>query len=129
MSDEVLERLPPKLAAQLEVLPPKVLEVSQGSCVATSPLGVAGGLECRIKGVVERLQRATFTNGKDLDAVIELYLDYVKRIVGALRTAEAAIELETLDDVAASISTSSAEASCATRKRKAHTPALLPDPE
>ena len=68
-------------------------------------------------------------NGKDLDAVIELYLDYVKRIVGALRTAEAAIELETLDDVAAPISTSSAEASCATRKRKAHTPALLPDPE
>ena len=84
MSSELLMRLTanPRMRSALEVLKPKMLELSGDSPVRPVPLPSAQ-LETRVEEVTQHIQRATFTGKGDKEVVIKLYESYQKRIAEA----------------------------------------------
>jgi len=85
VSGELILRLSvvPRLKAELDKLPPKMLQVRSGRSLEPVDLS-AGQLETRVAEVIARIEGATFTAGADKAMVINLYKTFVERIAGAL---------------------------------------------
>jgi Ran GTPase-activating protein 1 len=85
VSGELILRLSvvPRLKAELDKLPPKMLQVRSGHSLEPVDLS-AGRLETRVADVVARIEGATFTGKADKPVVIDLYKKFVDRIAGAL---------------------------------------------
>jgi Ran GTPase-activating protein (RanGAP) involved in mRNA processing and transport len=85
VSGELILRLSvvPRLKAELDKLPPKMLQVRSGHSLEPVDLS-AGRLETRVAEVVARIEGATFTGKGDKAMVINLYKKFVDRIAGAL---------------------------------------------
>jgi len=85
VSGELILRLSvvPRLKAELDKLPPKMLQVRSGRSLEPVDLS-AGRLETRVAEVVARIEGATFTGKGDKAMVINLYKTFVDRIAGAL---------------------------------------------
>ncbi|KOO30639.1 hypothetical protein Ctob_002930, partial [Chrysochromulina tobinii] len=86
VSGELILRLSvvPRVKAELDKLPPKMLQLRSGCPLGTVDLS-AGRLETRVDEVVARIERATFTGKGDKAIVVGLYMKYVDRIAGALQ--------------------------------------------
>ena len=86
MSGELILRLSaiPRVKAELDKLPPKMLQLRSGCPLETVDLS-AGRLETRVDEVVASIERATFTGKGDKAMVVDLYKKYVDRIAGALQ--------------------------------------------
>jgi len=85
VSGELILRLSvvPRLKAELDKLPPKMLQVRSGHSLEPVDLS-AGRLETRVADVIARIEGATFTGKGDKAMVIDLYKTFVERIAGAL---------------------------------------------
>eukprot|EP00900_Chrysochromulina_parva_P003387 jgi/Chrpa1/13049/Chrysochromulina_OHIO_Genome00024578-RA len=85
VSSELILRLSvvPRVKAELDKLPPKMLQLRSGCPLETVDLS-AGRLETRVDEVVARIEGATFTGKGDKAMVVGLYKKYVDRIAGAL---------------------------------------------
>jgi len=86
VSGELILRLSvvPRLKAELDKLPPKMLQVRSGHSLEPVDLS-AGRLEMRVADVIARIEGATFTAGADKAIVIGLYKKYVDQITVALQ--------------------------------------------
>jgi Ran GTPase-activating protein (RanGAP) involved in mRNA processing and transport len=86
VSGELILRLSvvPRLKAELDKLPPKMLQLRSGCPLETVDLS-AGRLETRVADVVARIEGATFTGKGDKAMVINLYKTFVDRIAVALQ--------------------------------------------
>ena len=86
VSGELILRLSavPRVKAELDKLPPKMLQLRSGCPLETVDLS-AGRLETRVDDVVASIERATFTGKGDKAMVVGLYKKYVDRIAGALQ--------------------------------------------
>jgi hypothetical protein len=86
VSGELILRLSaiPRVKAELDKLPPKMLQLRSGRPLETVDLS-AGRLEMRVAEVVARIEGATFTAGADKPRVIGLYKKYVDQITVALQ--------------------------------------------
>ena len=86
VSGELILRLSvvPRLKAELDKLPPKMLQVRSGHSLEPVDLS-AGRLETRVADVIARIEGATFTAGADKARVIGLYKKYVDQITVALQ--------------------------------------------
>ena len=86
VSGELILRLSaiPRVKAELDKLPPKMLQLRSGCPLETVDLS-AGRLETRVDEVVARIEGATFTGKGDKAMVVGLYKKYVDRIAGALQ--------------------------------------------
>ena len=86
VSGELILRLSvvPRLKAELDKLPPKMLQVRSGRSLEPVDLS-AGRLETRVAEVVSRIEGATFTGKGDKAVVIDLYKRFVDRIAVALQ--------------------------------------------
>jgi Ran GTPase-activating protein (RanGAP) involved in mRNA processing and transport len=86
VSGELIVRLSaiPRVKAELDKLPPKMLQLRSGCPLETVDLS-AGRLETRVAEVVARIEGATFTGKGDKAMVVGLYKKYVDRIAGALQ--------------------------------------------
>jgi hypothetical protein len=85
VSGELILRLSaiPRMKAELDKLPPKMLQLRSGCPVEAVDLS-AGRLETRVAEVEASIERATFTGKGDKPMVLGLYKKYVRRIAGAL---------------------------------------------
>ena len=85
---EVISRLAayPKLRAELEKLPPKLLLI-RGDAPTEEATGFAGAedLSSRVDKIVSAIEVATFTGAGDKIKVVGMYKDYVARIAGVLQ--------------------------------------------
>ena len=86
VSGELILRLSvvPRLKAELDKLPPKMLQVRSGRSLEPVDLS-AGRLETRVADVIARIEGATFTANADKAMVIDLYKKFVGRIAVALQ--------------------------------------------
>jgi len=86
VSGELILRLSvvPRLKAELDKLPPKMLQVRSGHSLEPVDLS-ASRLEMRVADVIARIEGATFTAGADKAIVINLYKKFVERIAVALQ--------------------------------------------
>jgi len=86
VSGELILRLSafPRIKAELDKLPPKMLKLRSGWPLEAVDLS-AGQLETRVAEVVDSIERAIFTGKGDKPMVIGLYTKYVERIAGALQ--------------------------------------------
>eukprot|EP00900_Chrysochromulina_parva_P027515 jgi/Chrpa1/9398/Chrysochromulina_OHIO_Genome00015588-RA len=86
VSGELILRLSviPRVKAELDKLPPKMLQLRSGHSLEPVDLS-AGRLETRVAEVVASIERATFTGKGDKAMVVGLYKKYVDRIAGALQ--------------------------------------------
>ena len=86
VSGELILRLSvvPRLKAELDKLPPKMLQLRSG-CPLEPVDFSTGRLETRVDEVVVSIERATFTANADKVVVIDLYKKFVDRIAVALQ--------------------------------------------
>eukprot|EP00312_Isochrysidales_sp_CCMP1244_P014706 CAMPEP_0202741946 /NCGR_PEP_ID=MMETSP1388-20130828/4654_1 /ASSEMBLY_ACC=CAM_ASM_000864 /TAXON_ID=37098 /ORGANISM="Isochrysis sp, Strain CCMP1244" /LENGTH=1959 /DNA_ID=CAMNT_0049408819 /DNA_START=358 /DNA_END=6236 /DNA_ORIENTATION=+ len=87
ISSELISRLGvvPKLRAELDCLPPKVLVLSSDALPMEQAAGGGDELGARVRQNIAAIEAACFTGSGDKPMVVELYKDYVSRIAGVLQ--------------------------------------------
>eukprot|EP00966_Prymnesium_polylepis_P045220 1047561-Prymnesium_polylepis.1 len=75
----------PKLRDTLSVLPPKVLTIKSNGSIEPLQMPVGGASAQQVAAAIRRITSATFTGKGDKSRVVQLYKDYVLRIVEVLQ--------------------------------------------
>ena len=78
-----------RIARRTMLAPPRHLALALSSSALPTPIALDEEAEGRVERVTRRIKKATFTGKGDKEKVPDLYKEYVERIAGTLRRADA----------------------------------------